>query len=1770
MQEEEEGTSAAPPAATEDDDDVVAVVDSPTPEASAASAEVDADFAAASSSAAPSLRATPKPGSLGYRRGGVASRAAATRSSPYTPGRATEEREERNRQRDAAQYHVRSTADEAPQAEEQEAVASSSAATADAPAAASCHTGVADEGSASSEPFGVAEQVQELGEDVAMAAAGFSEAATPDHVMTATAEPCEAQTASSMQSQDAREVAVGADEEMAAAPEELFPPLEGAAEDMAMVVELDADEQDPATEAAAAAVEAEVEDAVACDAYELPEPEAGDASVAPAAAEEVAVAPAEGVVDAAAADAAEVVEAAPAAEEEEDAAAGLASEEVLPMLAELMASVAAAEEAAGDVVPMEVVDAGGPATAESAADAGTQEVEHTVDAGSASPASATESVSAAAAAAAASAARPEDADRIELLTQQIRELKKDLQKTGLKGRDINANEEMRKLAEELRRLVARSSEASSSQEGEAGGGQEAAASDEAEPTPMEIEGEPARAAPADREAAERAADAFAADAAADAAAAAKAAAASQADATPMEIQEEEARAADTEAVAPMEVEEEAATAVDASAAEAAAASKAAAAAAEAEAAERAMDAFAADVVAAQKADAADARKKELANLLAKLREADERSDVEGMESTLAAIADVEAAAADLAPEDAQFVERTLAKASLISALEKAELSLVQAALQEALVVDLFAGSSRNLDLLERAESLVATEERKKKARAALAQAVQDRDVEALKKSLEEVSAAGLPEDDEEVVDARMVQEEEETAIVRRAAAREALVKVCEFGEVDVIRAAIEEAVDAGIAEEELGGAREALAREERKDAARKALQESCDSGSTQKIQAALEEATAAGLDDCEDSMQSAFDARKTAALADAKKATEERSIEDLRAAIAMAMSIDLSTEEEAVKAAIDALAEEERKVAARAGLEAAVAERSIDALEKALAEGQEAALTEEEMASATSVLAEEKFLARQRAARQGLSNAVASRVIEEVKAAIAEAEASELKEDEISAARTVLAEEERKVRAREALSQESKAGDMAKLQAAIEEGYAAGLVEDELQEALAARADLAREALRKAVEDAGVPSPDGKEEAAAADDRRIESLQSVLEQGYLCGLAEADLEAANAALAEATRTKWRRILQADPFDFGVPALLGTMSEILRMGFQLDFIKDWVLRRVTDGGGQRPIDLAQHLQRLRADNLAELTHNDPPTAQAVESAFLEGIQRASARRSPPVEPPAKPGKAFVWLDLSAAPASKAPAEDEAPKQPFGLEGSSDGFRLFPSSCEVPLQEVCKSSLLTFELRLPADAPLDLCLCVYDSIGNVIWSVMPGGEPFDALGSSTIVAAWREVDAGSKSRKKPMVFALDLDLDTFLPDVFSICIVGQAREGRGLPDSASLCLREVGEVNRQDFMSLFSRRRRPSDRLLGNRRLALPLDRVLGTASPTEGYLALVSLCRHASSATADHRGAPWFLHSSGDGTGVEDAAGSPSPAALSSFLGRLMAEKLQPEAVLLKGAFDENLPACVSCCELRHSFGAAMGVTSSGGSSSSSSSAAPMRCVATGVLWKTGKPAAVDVSLTGNLLEDLRIVMTIKARFDPHTSLDACDGFEALCDQVEWDPPGEGGVFVRVGGVPEMPLARIRGTWGFDKARLCAFDMRSVDSPFQETAELSASPPAAASEKSLGSLCEFLTGELTSRPDRFAGKRKLAELLGETSRLSREEVEDERHVLWIPGCAEDALGRFSAGLRGLKRPLSPDRAGAAVAESQAAVDAARGVSSRLSDSWVAAT
>jgi len=201
--------------------------------------------------------------------------------------------------------------------------------------------------------------------------------------------------------------------------------------------------------------------------------------------------------------------------------------------------------------------------------------------------------------------------------------------------------------------------------------------------------------------------------------------------------------------------------------------------------------------------------------------------------------------------------------------------------------------------------------------------------------------------------------------------------------------------------------------------------------------------------------------------------------------------------------------------------------------------------------------------------------------------------------------------------------------------------------------------------------------------------------------------------------------------------------------------------------------------------------------------------------------------------------------------------------------------------------------------------------------------------------------------------------------------------------------------------------------------------------------------------------------------------------------------------------------------------------------------ASAQCFVTGVLWRTGRPGAVNMQLSGNLMTDLRTLVqaTWHLRHEPCPS---DEGFVMLEEALRCSDGASPEVCVRVGHVPEMPIATIRGVFGWDTVRLCALDawgMLGLPSWLQgQEMEAPRLPPTPLSAEVLVQQL-FLCGRLATSPK--SAPSGVGPWLLSTERCeaaSRIDVMDRRYVLWIPG-VENAAHFLQKGLADMKKALA---------------------------------
>lgn len=224
--------------------------------------------------------------------------------------------------------------------------------------------------------------------------------------------------------------------------------------------------------------------------------------------------------------------------------------------------------------------------------------------------------------------------------------------------------------------------------------------------------------------------------------------------------------------------------------------------------------------------------------------------------------------------------------------------------------------------------MLEEEERKRNARQKMQDAMRTNDWSGLKDTIAQCEAAGLTDDELRPAREALLGEE------RRARAREALQTAMANADVDALRAAVEEGEAAGLSPDELAAARGALGAEARKQTALDELAGATGSGDIDRLRHAVAEAEAAGVDD------PALDAAR-------------RALDDL-----------------------------ERKEDARRRLEEASRQDELEALRAALDDAEDAGLPEEELAATRRTLADKTRQLEEEAAAAALQQTLAESMLE--------------------------------------------------------------------------------------------------------------------------------------------------------------------------------------------------------------------------------------------------------------------------------------------------------------------------------------------------------------------------------------------------------------------------------------------------------------------------------------------------------------------------------------------------------------------------------------------------------------------------------------------------------------------------------------------------------------------------------------------------------------------------------------------------------------------
>ncbi|CAE8741611.1 unnamed protein product [Polarella glacialis] len=1088
-------------------------------------------------------------------------------------------------------------------------------------------------------------------------------------------------------------------------------------------------------------------------------------------------------------------------------------------------------------------------------------------------------------------------------------------------------------------------------------------------------------------------------------------------------------------------------------------------------------------------------------------------------SLISALAEAEAVglAADVldrAQTQLTELRQATARSRLADAMGTPSILLLEAAIAQ--------GLEAGLEEVELADARAALkmEQKKSDACTALAAACASCDIPALEAALREGELAGLV--DSGLTDARSRLEDERNKLERKKAARSSLAQAVESQDIDSLEAALVQAQDAGLPELELSTARAVLQEEKEKKAAQHQLEEAIT-------------ATSAWLSVC---AGAAEHSEPSASMVSVEKL--------LRVALAKAKTARV--EEDLLSSGLTHLTQLQQAIA-RSNLAAAVETQTISSLEAAIAHGQAVGLDEVEFADAEVTLEAER---RKCTARAALEEACGSRDMASVEASLREAELAGLVEEEdlvFQATRSHLDSERQKAAAKQALaeavgSEPEVAPTSQVLEALLAEAVAAELEEPELEQGRAHLAEAMRRECRAQL-------------VAAVAAPAIEVLQAALGRGEALGLEPLDLLEAQGALSEAIRSHWQALITADPFELGLESLLANLGDVLRMGFPRDFLREAVLRKVAAAEGFGAVALALSLEQLRNEFEYFPGTLDAVSQEDVEEAFMKGIEQAAGRTvlasassvqsEVSADKEVKRDSAILWLDLSPSPQEAAEAIAVARPLPSGVAESK--LPLLGSSCRSSssfaagacLEEVAPSKLLQFSLHEAqgeSSKGEGLQASGFDENGDLLWTVdcrsrelMDGGRLVAALRREASSSACKSSTSAASSRKVAASSwrggRLFLYVERLPPEVFAICITAN-REAKD-------AFIRAGELQTASalvaFDALVEQGRRAGDADLTE--LLSLVEPKLGIA-PTQCDLpAIVMLARCQGVAGG------WVMDSVGQHTEESGDLGE---------LVRARSRLVKHLEKQLTCVSDPDLPARLRCWEFFRSL--------------QESGVEKVRCIATGVLWRTGQAGAVEVRLGLGILQDLRSLAAVACSFRDEP-LPAELGFRALDLELRRGSravlscPGERGLLVRLGRVPEMPVPSIRGTYGWDKTWLTALDVRGalgLPEWLQTYGQSGEALPLILGlvSDSSGSLKWaqpledvvqqlFLCGRLASSP-RCAPSGAGPWLLSTEQVVAASQVDISdivRYVLWLP-CAEISAQLLLKGLLALQLSCSTKR------------------------------
>ncbi|CAK0883082.1 unnamed protein product [Prorocentrum cordatum] len=357
------------------------------------------------------------------------------------------------------------------------------------------------------------------------------------------------------------------------------------------------------------------------------------------------------------------------------------------------------------------------------------------------------------------------------------------------------------------------------------------------------------------------------------------------------------------------------------------------------------------------------------------------------------------------------------------------------------------------DCRKAAEELAA-ESRRLKASEAIAQAIKSRRIAGLRKAVEEGQKSGM--EPEELRGAEQLADELERS------ARSALQEALEHCKMGPLEKAIGQARAVGMPEGELGPALAALQVEQAKADAKRRLHSAVQRGSVAGLTAALQGAQELGLaeaepeavQECSEALERAH--RREQARADIARAleagrTQQRpTLERLEALLREALEAGLPEDAEEVQGLRGALELERRREAVRELLRAAVEGGSVEAIEAAIAKGEELDMVAEDLAGARAAIVLER---RREAARDGLAAAMRKRTVDALRAAIAEAEACGLSENELRKPRECFEADSARDQVRANLAKAAQSRDTALLEVWLAKAKELGMSKAEVREA---------------------------------------------------------------------------------------------------------------------------------------------------------------------------------------------------------------------------------------------------------------------------------------------------------------------------------------------------------------------------------------------------------------------------------------------------------------------------------------------------------------------------------------------------------------------------------------------------------------------------------------------------------------------------------------------------------------------------------------------